>query len=121
MIILHGNDPEASLLAWLSDSPFLIGSSKSPLSFAYSYGVPSGDPLEHAIERRLNFVRPLGVEVDDKRMAIFLPAAIKEEAAKILTEHFGGLPTMLMALHPGGSEPYKHWPLPNFVILGRIS
>ena len=119
VIILHGNDPEVSLLAWLSDSPFLIGSGKSPLSFSYSHAVPPGDPLEHAIERRLNFVRPLGVEVEDKRMAIFLPPAIKAKAAKILTEHFGGPPAMLMALHPGGSEPYKHWPLPSFVSMGE--
>ena len=45
VIILHGNDPEASLLAWLTGSPFIIGSSKSPLSFAYSYGVASGGPM----------------------------------------------------------------------------
>ena len=120
VIILHGNDPEVSLLAWLTGSPFLIGSDKSPLSFAYSYSVASGGPLEHAIERRLNFVRPLGVEVQDKRMEIFLPPVVKEEAANILTEHFGSPPPMLMALHPGGSEPYKHWPLDNFVALGKF-
>lgn len=120
VIILHGNDPEASLLAWLTGSHFIIGSARSPLSFAFSYRVPSGGPLEHAIERRLNFVRPLGVEGHDKQMEIFLPAAIKEEAADILTEHFGCYPAMLMALHPGGSELYKHWPLDNFVTLGNF-
>jgi ADP-heptose:LPS heptosyltransferase len=120
VIILHGNDPEVSLLAWLSNSPFLIGSSKSPLSFSYSYAVPPGEPSEHAIERRLNFVRPLGVEVEDKRMAIFLPEERKEEASNILTEHFDGPPAMLMALHPGGSGPYKHWPLRYFVSLGEF-
>ncbi len=120
VIILHGNDPEASLLAWLSASPFIIGSSKSPLSFAYSYGVASGNLDEHAIEKRLNFVRPLGVKVDDKRMEIFLPAVVRKEAYKILTKHFGSFPAMLVAFHPGGSAPYKHWPLDNFVILGKF-
>jgi ADP-heptose:LPS heptosyltransferase len=119
VIILHGNDPEVSLLAWLSGSPFLIGSGKSPLSFSYSHAVPPAAPAEHAIERRLNFVRPLGVEVEDKQMAISLPPASKDEASNILTEHFGGPPPMLMALHPGGSEPYKHWPLASFVSLGE--
>ena len=120
VIILHGNDPEVSLLAWLTGSPFLIGSDKSPLSFAYSYRVPSSGLLEHAIERRLNFVRPLGVEVEGKQMEIFLPPVVKEEAAHILTEHFGSPPPMLMALHPGGSDLYKHWPLDNFVALGKF-
>lgn len=120
VIILHGNDPEVSLLAWLTGSLFIIGSDKSPLSFAYSHSVVSGGPLEHAIERRLNFVRPLGVEADDKRMEIFLPPIVKKEAANILAKHFGSPPPMLMALHPGGSESYKHWPLDNFVTLGKF-
>ena len=120
VIILHGNDPEASLLAWLTASPFIIGSSKSPLSFAYSYGVSSGCLEEHAIEKRLNFVRPLGVKVDGKRMEIFLPAVVRKEAYRILTKHFGSFPAMLVAFHPGGSAPYKRWPLNNFALLGKF-
>jgi ADP-heptose:LPS heptosyltransferase len=120
VIILHGNDPEVSLLAWLTGSPFVIGSDKSPLSFSYSHGVASSGPFEHAIERRLKFVKPLGVEVQNKRMEIFLAPAIKKEAADILTKHFGGPPPRLIALHPGGSEPYKHWPLDYFVTLGKF-
>jgi ADP-heptose:LPS heptosyltransferase len=120
VIILHGNDPEASLLAWLSASPCIIGSQKSPFSFSYSHGVASGNLEEHAIEKRLNFVRPLGVKVKDKRMEIFLPAAVRKEASQILTKHFGSFPKMLVALHPGGSALYKHWPLNNFVLLGKF-
>lgn len=120
VIILHGNDPEASLLAWLSASPFIIGSSKSPCSFAYSYGVASGNLHEHAIEKRLNFVRPLGVTIDSKQMEIFLPAFARKEAEKILTQHFGNFPAMLIAFHPGGSAPYKQWPPDHFVTLGKF-
>ena len=82
VIILHGNDPEVSLLAWLTGSPFLIGSDKSPLSFAYSYRVPSGGPLEHAIERRLNFVRPLGVEVARQADGNFLAPGCQRRGGK---------------------------------------
>jgi len=120
VIILHGNDPEASLLAWLSGSPFIIGSSRSPLNFAYSYSVASSGPYEHAIEKRLNFVRPLGIEVGGKRMAIFLPDDVKKKTDRILTKYFGTFPAMLTALHPGGSAAYKHWPLDNFVTLGKF-
>jgi len=120
VIILHGNDPEASLLAWLSGSPFIIGSARSPLSFSYSHGVASGGLLEHAIEKRLNFVRPLGADAADTRMEIFLPPPVKKEAARIVQEHFGGIPTCLIALHPGGSDAYKQWPLGSFATLGRF-
>ncbi len=109
-------------LCWpgLPPAPIIIGSSKSPLSFAYSYGVSSGGPNEHAIEKRLNFVRPLGIAAYNKQMAISVPGVVKEEADEILTQHFGSMPTMLVALHPGGSAPYKHWPLNNFVTLGKF-
>ena len=56
VIILHGNDPEATLMAHLTGSPFIIGSAGSPLAFAYSARVePPPDPLAHAIERRLDY------------------------------------------------------------------
>ena len=64
VIILHGNDPEATLLAYLSGSPYIIGSAGSPLAFAYSAIVSPAGPYEHAIERRLNYVRLLGADIE---------------------------------------------------------
>lgn len=119
VIILHGNDPEATLLARWTGAPFLIGSAHSTLRFAYSLAVPRQGLSEHAIERRLNFVRPLGVEVQAKQMAICLPPEVRQRAATLLTEHFGQPPQLLMALHPGGSDAYKRWPGARFVQLGR--
>jgi ADP-heptose:LPS heptosyltransferase len=120
VVILHGNDPEASLLAHLTGSPFIIGSARSPLAFAYSATVAPTDPHEHAIERRLNFVRLLGADTADKRMDLFLPPGETHRAAAILAEHFGGMPPLLMALHPTGSDPYKWWPAAAFVELGNF-
>ena len=45
VIILHGNDPEATLLAYLTGSPYIIGSANSPLAFAYSATVAPTGPL----------------------------------------------------------------------------
>jgi ADP-heptose:LPS heptosyltransferase len=120
VIILHGNDPEATLLAHLTGSPFIIGSARSPLAFAYSATVARTDPYEHAVERRLNFVRLLGADTTDKRMDLFLPPGETDRAAAILTENFGGMPPLLMALHPTGSDPYKWWPAAAFVELGNF-
>lgn len=119
VIILHGNDPEVTLLAWLTRAPYLIGSGKSPLSFAYSHRVPAGGPGEHAIERRLNFVRPLGISGADRRMEVFLPPGVRVQAGQIFQEHFGTVPPLLIALHPGGSDQYKRWPLDHFALLGK--
>jgi ADP-heptose:LPS heptosyltransferase len=119
IIILHGNDPEATLLASLTGSPFIIGSAGSPLSFAYSAAVAPTGPYEHAIERRLNFVRLLAADTAHKGMDLFLPPEELERAGAILTEKFGAVPPLLMALHPTGSDPYKWWPAASFIQLGN--
>jgi len=120
VIILHGNDPEATLLANLTGSPFIIGSARSPLSFVYAAGVAATDPYEHAIELRLDYVRLLGADTADKRMDLFLPPGATEDAAAILQQHFGATPPLLMALHPTGSDPYKWWPAASFIDLGNF-
>jgi ADP-heptose:LPS heptosyltransferase len=114
VILLHGNDPEATMLAHLTGSPRIIGSAASPLSFAYSAAVGPSNPQEHAIERRLNFVRLLGADTGDKRMDVHLPPEAAREAEAILARHFGKTPPLLLALHPTGSDPYKWWPAANF-------
>ncbi|MGQ9920442.1 MAG: glycosyltransferase family 9 protein [Desulfobacca sp.] len=119
VIILHGNDPEATLLAVLTGAPYIIGSAHSALSFVYAAAVPRQGLSEHAIERRLNLVRPLGVEVAAKQMAISLPNAVRQRAAALLREHFGSQPPLLLALHPGGSDAYKRWPAARFAELAR--
>jgi ADP-heptose:LPS heptosyltransferase len=119
-VILHGNDPEASLLAYLSGAPFIIGSARSPLAFIYSTAVAFTDPNEHAIERRLDYVRLLGADTNDKRMDLFLPPEESQRAAAILTEHFNKVPPLLLAFHPTGSDPYKWWPAASFIELGNF-
>jgi len=118
-IILHGNDPEATLLAWAAGSPYIIGSGGSPLSFAYSARVARKDPLEHAIERRFKFVRLLGADAADKRMQLFLPPGESDRAEALLTSHFGAKPPLLVAFHSTGSGRYKWWPGQSFAALGR--
>lgn len=119
-IILHGNDPEASLIAWAAGTPFIIGSAHSPLAFTYSATVSHSNPLEHAIERRLAYARLLGADTRDKRMAMAVPLAEWQRARDLLAQHFGHLPELLVALHPTGSAPYKWWPRERYAELGRF-
>jgi len=119
VLILHGNDPEASLLAWSAGTPFIVGSAKSPFAFAYAATMSYPDPNEHAIERRLDFARLLQADTRDKRMEVCLPPHEVERAGSLLAQHFGSRPPVLLALHPTGSGPYKWWPQENFAALGR--
>lgn len=119
VIILHGNDPEATLLARATGSPYIIGSAGSPLNFVYSEKVERQDPFEHAIERRLNFVRSLGADITDKRMQLILPSVELIRAEVLILRHFGGSLPLLVAFHPTGSGRYKWWPLESFAALGN--
>ncbi|HZE21394.1 MAG TPA: glycosyltransferase family 9 protein [Desulfobaccales bacterium] len=120
VVILHGNDPEATLLAHLTGSPFIIGSARSPLAFVYATAVAPSGPYEHAIERRLNYVRLLGADTGDKRMDLPLPVEELQHSGAILTKSFGQKPPLLIAFHPTGSDPYKWWPAASFVELGNF-
>lgn len=118
-VILHGNDPEATFLAWQSRAPVLVGSTASRLAFAFSAAVPASDPHEHAIERRLAYARLLGADTESRRMDLYLPEAEAVRAEAVLRQHFGEIPKLLLAFHPTGSGSYKWWPLENFAALGR--
>jgi ADP-heptose:LPS heptosyltransferase len=120
VVILHGNDPEATLIAWASGTPFIIGSAKSPLAFAYAATVSHPDPLEHAIERRLAYARLLGADTRNRHMDLLVPELELKRARDILVRHFGSLPDLLIALHPTGSAPYKWWPQERYAELGKF-
>jgi ADP-heptose:LPS heptosyltransferase len=120
VIILHGNDPEATLIARAAGTPFIIGSAHSPLAFAYSATAAHPDPFEHAIERRLAYARLLGADTDDRHMDLPVPTPEIERARGLLAHHFGSLPKLLVALHPTGSAPYKWWPPERYAEVGRF-
>ena len=65
-------------------------------------------------------MRLLGADTADKRMDLFLTPEELERAEAILTENFGAVPPLLMALHPTGSDPYKWWPAASFIELGNF-
>ena len=120
VVILHGNDPEATLIAQAAGTPFIIGSAHSPLAFAYSATISHPDLFEHAIERRLAYARLLGADTEDRRMDLSVPSSGVERARDILGTHFGGIPDLLVAFHPTGSAPYKWWPTERYAELGKF-
>jgi ADP-heptose:LPS heptosyltransferase len=120
VIILHGNDPEATLIARAAGTPFIIGSAHSLLAFAYSATISHPDPFEHAIERRLAYARLLGAYTTNRHMDLPVPAPELQRAHGLLVQHFGTLPNLLVALHPTGSAPYKWWPQERYAELGKF-
>jgi ADP-heptose:LPS heptosyltransferase len=120
VVILHGNDPEATLIARSAGAPAIVGSAHSPLALCYSATVSHDDPFEHAIERRLAYARLLDADTATRHMDLPVPALELQRARDILAQQFGSLPELLVALHPTGSAPYKWWPPERYAELGKF-
>lgn len=119
VIILHGNDPESIPLAWATKAPYLIGSGTSRFAFLLSRGVTFEDENRHAIERRLDMVRVIGADTENKRMDLFLAPDWEEKAGLILRSKFRNGVGPLIGLHPTGSGRYKWWPAEYFSALAE--
>jgi len=61
----------------------------------------------------------LGADTENRHMELTVPALEVSRARDILMAHFGGLPNLLIALHPTGSASYKWWPLERYAELGK--
>jgi len=119
VIILHSNDPEALPLAWATKAPYIIGNESSRFAYLLSNKVFCADENRHAIERRLDLVRVIGADTDNKRMDLFLPSQWKEKADRILSAKWKSSFQPLIGLHPVGSGSYKWWPTEYFASLAQ--
>lgn len=117
VVILHSNDPEAGPLAWVTGAPYIIGPGTSRFAYLFSNRVVCRDDNRHAIERRLDLVRVIGADTENKAMDLFLPPLWEERARQILEKKWKADNRPLIGLHPTGSGAYKWWPREHFSAL----
>ncbi len=118
-VVLHGNDPESLPMCYEAGIRTIIGSDQSRFRFLTSDPVSVGDPFRHAIERRLDYVRLLGVEADGVHMDLMVSEEDERIGCEILHSRLKGPSGPLVAFHPAGSGSYKWWPAERFAELGR--
>jgi lipopolysaccharide heptosyltransferase II len=119
VIILHSNDPEALPLAWATRAPYIIGPGTSRFAHLLSNRILCNDEKRHAIEKRLDMVRIIGADTDNKKMDLFLPGLWEEKADRILGEKWKNNFQPLIGFHPTGSGSYKWWPADYFTALAQ--
>jgi len=113
--ILHGNDPESLPMLYLAGIRTIIGTAESKFKFLTSDPLPTDNPYQHTIEKRLNFVRHFGAQSDGYYMDFFIPTEQMAVSQRIIEERFGSSAGPIVAFHPAGSAPYKWWPAERFV------
>jgi ADP-heptose:LPS heptosyltransferase len=122
-VILHGNEPEASMLAYLSGAKFILKHPKrhpAPQFLSRRNGDEDYDPLtEHAIVSRLRLAGWLGADTSDTRMRLELPPATSARAAELLRAHSVNDGDLCIGLQPGAATRYKMWPDTAFMLLAH--
>lgn len=122
-VILHGNEPEAAMLAYLSGARFILKHSKrhpAPQFLSRRDGDEDYDPLtEHAVISRLRLAGWLGAETGDTRMRLEPPPGTEARAARLLRAHDIGEGDVCIGFQPGAATRYKMWPATSFMLLAH--
>ena len=122
-VILHGNEPEASMLAWLSGAHFILKHPKrhpAPQFLSRRDGDEDYDPLtEHAVVSRLRLAGSLGADTGDTRMHLEPPPGTEAGAAQLLRAHGVHDGDLCIGFQPGAATRYKMWPDTAFMLLAH--
>lgn len=120
-LILHGNEPQATPLAYLAGARCIV---KLPNSNEFRFLLSNRDTpstwqqFPHALDQRLAGPALVGADIAGARMALpAVPGAQGEVDAFLAASGLAG--KSLLGLQCGASSRSRMWPAENFVDLGR--
>ena len=121
-IILHGNEPQATPLAYLSGADYRF---KLPNDNDFRFLLSNTEPVlrwsdfAHGIDQRLAVARLAGGAITDRTMTLPVKADARASLQKRL-RHQGVLPdTVLIGFQAGASTVSRRWSVDRFAELGR--
>lgn len=120
--ILHGNEPQATPLAWLSGARFIF---KLPNTSRFRFLLTNSreqlgwDDFEHGIDQRLAIARLAGGAATDRRMELAVSDEARSQLADRLATHAVDARAPLVALQAGASTNSRRWSPARFVELAR--
>jgi lipopolysaccharide heptosyltransferase II len=120
--ILHGNEPQATPLAWLSGARFIF---KLPNTSRFRFLLTNAEPVlgwddfEHGIDQRLAVARLGGGAVTDRRMDLPVADEARRQIARLLADCNIAADAPLIALQAGASTASRRWAPARFVELAR--
>ncbi len=121
-LIFHGNEPQATPLAYLSGARFIF---KLPNNNRFRFLLSNSEPitlwdqLGHGIEARLRVAALADCGTEDKRMELFIDQAYDEAVAGFIEQHSEGA-KILVGFQPGASTVSRMWFAERFVKLGKM-
>ncbi len=121
-LILHGNEPQATPLAYLAGARWIVKlpNASNPFRFLHANREPpvAWSALGHGLNQRLRTVELVGADIAGARMALPVTAASTATVAALLAG--AGLDgRRLIGFQCGASAGSRMWPAGHLVELGR--
>ena len=118
VLALHSNDPQATPLAVLSGSKYIIKlpNDKNKFNKWHTNGIVPKIPNEHFIKTRLKFLKYLGIEETDCKMDLFLKNKWIEEVDNYLKNINY---SKLIGFQIGASTISRRWFNEDWIKLGK--
>ncbi len=108
-IILHGNDPDIVPIAYLSRARYRLGWDGSRFSFLLTHKHKKFGESRHAIDDRLDMLKPLGIDTRDRHMDLFLSEEDRDFKRRLFSDKGILENDLVLGLHPFGSRRSKWW------------
>lgn len=119
-VILHGNEPQATPLAYLAGARwiFKLPNARNPFRFLLANRAASAGEPGHGLDLRLRTAALAGAAVAGARMKLpKVPGASERVEAFLLARDFA--PGRRVAMQCGASAASRMWPAEKFVVLGQ--
>jgi ADP-heptose:LPS heptosyltransferase len=120
--ILHGNEPQATPLAYLSGTRFIFklpNTSRFRFLLTNSRTVLGWDAFEHGIDQRLAVAKLASGVTTDRRMELSISDDARTKVAELLSAQNIAADTPLIALQAGASTTSRRWAPSHFVALAK--
>lgn len=121
-LIFHGNEPQATPMAYLSGAPFIM---KIPMPKQYGFLLSNrtncfSDPWSHhAIEVRLKTAELARCMSQDRRMVLIVDDEDRRWASAFLSASGVRPGDVVIGFQTGAATPQKTWPERSFIELGK--
>jgi len=122
VLVFHGNEPQATPMAYLSGARFIV---KIPCSRQYAFLLSNkksdqGDLRgAHAIDVRLKAASLVNCGGTDRRLVLNVDKVDETFIDSYMRSHNIRRDDTVIGLQLGAASRYKIWPLQNFIELGR--
>jgi len=121
-LILHGNEPQATPLAYLAGARFIFKlPNTSRFAFLLSNQVPrlAWADMGHGMVQRLKVAELAGASIEGARMTLPLSARAQDQVVDFLAAQKVGAGDTVIGLQAGASSAGRMWPVAHFVALAR--